>query len=421
LLNDQVLKNDIYLYAKIMKNLSKFGEDFLLLALRINKHINGYVDFYYGPENLRQIVDNEALTSPSKLFIAASNLLNKLGSNGYDIKRERYLEKMLTAIRTSIELLNGIEISIEDQFLRLYDVALQPANESELKNLKNEYDEAYGGPGNLEDRMKNLRIVRKVSEEKVFIMFKKALDISKMRTKELFEDILPIKERIIIDLVKNNKNNEKIKWACYQWYLGEYTSRIEVNPNYEMYWSVFLLFSSHEGYPGHHTEFCIKEKNLYREMNQFEHSILILHTPKMIISEGIANLANSILYSNKESAEIGLREFCSDVSKEAPLEKIILQDKVKGKIPIFWYNFAYHALVDKYSEKELIQYGKNVEIFSEEGIKTELKRLSNPVYSKNAFLYHLGTNIIQQKYGKTPSVKNFQNLLAFPILPSDLN
>jgi len=263
-----------------------------------------------------------------------------------------------------------------------------------------------------------LRIQGKFDEAAVH--FKKALDISKRRTKELFVDLLPEKERIIIDLVKNSCNNEKIKWACYEWYLGEYTSRIEVNPNYEMNWSVFLLFSSHEGYPGHHTEFCIKEKKLFHELNQFEHSILILHSPKMIISEGIANLANSILYSNKESAEIGLREFCSDASKEASIEKLILQDKVKSKMPIFWYNFAYHAVVDKYSEEELIQYGKNVEIFSEEGLKTELKRLSNPVYSKNAFLYDLGTNIISNKYSGIPSIKEFQNLLVNPILPSDL-
>ena len=126
-----------------MKKLSKFGEDFLLIALRINKHIKGYVDYYYGPEKLRQIVDIETITSPSKLLIDSGNLLSNLDLQGYDIKRERYLEKILIAMRTSIELLNKIEISIEDQFLQLYDIALQPANESELMNLKNDYEKAY--------------------------------------------------------------------------------------------------------------------------------------------------------------------------------------------------------------------------------------------------------------------------------------
>ncbi|MHA1509371.1 MAG: hypothetical protein ACTSO6_11780 [Promethearchaeota archaeon] len=61
-----------------MKRLPKFGEDFLLTALRINKHIKGYVDFYYGPEKLSQIVDKEPITSPRKLLIGSNKLLNKL-------------------------------------------------------------------------------------------------------------------------------------------------------------------------------------------------------------------------------------------------------------------------------------------------------------------------------------------------------
>ena len=51
-----------------MTKLSKFGEDSLLLALRIGKHIEGYVDFYYGPERLRQIVECKSLTAPKTLL-----------------------------------------------------------------------------------------------------------------------------------------------------------------------------------------------------------------------------------------------------------------------------------------------------------------------------------------------------------------
>jgi len=401
-----------------MVKISKFGEDYLLLALRIDKHIKGYVDFYYGPEKLRQIVKNEPLTSPTKLLKDSIALIKQLGTQGYDIKRERYLEKMFIAMKTSIELLIGIEITIKDQFLNLYDVDLKPVNESILDNLKEEYDEAYSGSGSLDSRMSKLRITRKVPESNIYDFFKTALEIVKTKTKEFFIDILPENEQIKIILVDNN--DEQIKWACYEWYLGDYTSRLEINPNYEMYWTVFLLFASHEGYPGHHTEFAIKEERLYRELNQFEHSILILHSPNLVISEGIANMANSVLFSSQETAEIGLQEFCPDASKEYPLEELVLQDKVKRKIPLFWYNFAYHALVDKYSDDELMRYGKNVEMFGEEGLRNEVKRLSNPTYSKNAFMYNLGIEAIEQKYGKSPTAKDFRNLLINPILPSEL-
>jgi hypothetical protein len=399
-----------------MVKLSKFGKDFLLLVLRIDKHIKGYVDLYFGPEELRQIVYYESLTAPNTLLNDSNDLIKQLRAQGYNKERERYIEKLLVAMKTSIEILIGSEISIKDQFIKLYDVDLQPAKEAELDNLKEEYEDAYKGSGSLEERMNKLRITRKVPVSKVFKFFKKAVDITEKQTKELFIDLLPKDERVIIDVVNSSEN---VKWSCYNWYMGKYISRIEVNPNYQMYWTVFLSFSSHEAYPGHHTEFVVKEERLYRELNQFEHSLLILHSPKLVISEGIANKAISILFSNQEVAEIGLNEFCSEPLKEVSLEELELQDIVKSKIPVFWYNFAYHALVDKYGKNDLMRYGKNFEIFSDEALITGIERMSNPAYSNNAFMYYLGNNILQ-KYGDVPSLKDFRNLLLNPILPSDL-
>ena len=78
------------------------------------------------------------------------------------------------------------------------------------------------------------------------------------------------------------------------------------------------------------------------------------------------------------------------------------------------------TLREKYSNDELLEYGANLGIISEEEIRNHLLRLSNPVYSKNSFMYELGYKLIRNKYGAVPSVKNFQNLLTNPILPSDL-
>ncbi|GAH43071.1 unnamed protein product, partial [marine sediment metagenome] len=149
--------------------------------------------------------------------------------------------------------------------------------------------------------MNDLRVQRTVPEGKVFELFKMALNITRERTKELFVNLLPQKERIALELVKNI---DEVKWAYYNWYLDNFCSRIEVNPNYNMYWTAFLFAAAHEGYPGHHTEFAIKERVLYRELNQFEHTILLLHSPKLIISEGIADLAVKMLFSNREAVEI---------------------------------------------------------------------------------------------------------------------
>ena len=71
---------------------------------------------------------------------------------------------------------------------------------------------------------------------------------------------------------------------------------------------------------------------LYRELDQFEHSLLLLNTPKLVISEGIAEIAVNMLFSYQEQAEIGLRNFCPDPSKEHSIDKLAMQNKVKGEI-----------------------------------------------------------------------------------------
>ena len=192
--------------------ISEFGTKFLRLALRIDKHIKGYVDFYVGPKKLRKIVDNEVFTSPNKLLTDCRALQKDLFKQGYNKNREKYLEKTLIAMRTSIENLNGIEVPFKEKFLRLYDVDLQPVNESELDDLKEEFNAAYGGLGSLEKRMSDLRVRRTVPEGKVYKLFKKALNITRKRTKELFVNLLPQKEKIVLELVKNN---DDVKWAYY--------------------------------------------------------------------------------------------------------------------------------------------------------------------------------------------------------------
>ena len=402
-----------------MAKISKFGEDFLLLALRIDKHIKGYVDFYIGPENLKQSVKNESITSPNKLLNDSQYLLKQLDTQGFKKQREQYIKKLLIAMKTSTEVLNGAEIPFRDKFLKLYDVSLQACEESELTDLKEEFNIAYEGSGSLGERLSKLREQRKIPKSDVYVLYKKALKIVKNRTEELFPNLLPSKEQIDIELI-GEKNINKAKWSYYNWYLGNYKSRIEVNPNYNMYWSSILDAAAHEGYPGHHTEFVVKEYRLYHRNSQFEHSLLLLNSPTLIISEGIANTALNTLFSYRNQAEISLKEFCSNKNEDTPLNTLIKQYSVKRKLEQFSYNLTYHALLDKWSDKKLIQYASNFEIFSKEDIYNRMKLLKNPVHSTTSFSYFSGSKLILNKYREFPSAKNFKELLTKPILPSDL-
>ena len=402
-----------------MINISKFGEDFLKLALRINKHINRYVDFYIGPEKIRQMVMNESIISPNKLLNESKVLLNRLETQGFETKREKYIRKMLIAMKASIEMIIGNQIPLKDLIYNLYDAKLQPVNESELYDVKKAFDNAYESNNRLKDRMAELRILRRITSNNVYDCFRKALDIVKQKTKRDFINLLPENEQIIIELVHNKQNNQ-INRTYYEWYLGNYCSRIEVNPNYNVYWTSILSTSAHEGYPGHHTEFVIKENILYRKLFQFEQSVLLLNSPKLIISEGIADLALNVLFSYQEQAEIALNEFCPNRLNEDDIDKISKQMEVKRKLDFIIYNIAYFALIEGWDNNKLFKYADSFEILSEEDIKNRIKILNDPVVSTTSFSYFLGTRLIMNKYGEFPSIKDFKELLINPVLPSDL-
>ncbi|MHA1986182.1 MAG: hypothetical protein ACW98D_06045 [Promethearchaeota archaeon] len=397
--------------------ISEYGEEFLKLALRIDKHNKGYVDFYIGPEYLRQIVDNESSTSPNKLLNDANTLIKQLGNKGYDKDRERYLIKTLTAMKTMVEVLKGYDIPFSELIYRLHDIKIKPINDSELYQLKQDFDKAYEGSGTLEARMEELRIRRTIPGKYVYKFLIRALNIVKNKTEEIFTDLLAQEEQITIKLIK--QNNNEILWSYYVSYLGNYCSRIEVNPNYNMYWTSLLPTSAHEGYPGHHTEFILKEL-LYQKLDQFEHSILILNSPKLIISEGIAELAINVLFNYREQAEIGLNEFCPNRLQEDSLEKLTYQNSVRRKVSYFIFNLGYYAHVEKWREDKLFRYAKSFEIFSEKNIKNRIKALDDPVLSIMTFPYYIGSKLIIDKYGEFPQAQEFEDLLRNPILPSDL-
>ena len=46
-----------------------FAKSYINLGLRINKHINGYVEHYYGPPELKKAIEIEGIISPKKYYL----------------------------------------------------------------------------------------------------------------------------------------------------------------------------------------------------------------------------------------------------------------------------------------------------------------------------------------------------------------
>lgn len=393
--------------------LTNFGKEYLLLGLRLNKLIDGYVDAYYGPIELKKIVDNEHANSPESLLKTCRNLKNKLVDQGFAIDRVKFLEKMLDAMETSLEITSGRKMPFLEQVFKIYNIKPELMDDSVFYKVAEELEGLYEGSGSLLDRIKEAKQKQEVPNDKIEQTSIRALEISREKTYEIFPDLLPKDEDLTIRIVKDEP------WSAYNWYLGNYKSRIDVNTDLPIKWTNFLKLATHEGYPGHHTEHTIKEKKLYQEQNRFEHSILLIPTPEAVIAEGIGNTGIDVLFSAYEKVQISLDELCPNAQNE-DLEILLAQNQAWDKLSGFYNNIAIHAHVDSWSDDQLIDYGLNFGFYTEKYIRQQLKFIRHPLWSTYIFTYFIGESLIKKKFGLRPSPKDFETLLTHPILPSDL-
>ncbi|KKN51145.1 hypothetical protein LCGC14_0625650 [marine sediment metagenome] len=392
---------------------SDFGKKYLLLCLRMNKIIEGYVDAYFGPKGLQETINHEEAISPKSLMNSCKMLSYELRSQDFVSRRMRFIQKTLDAMETSIDIVMGKEIPYLHRVQKLYDIKPELIDDSIFFNAAEKLNLLFEGRGNLIERIAASRKEREVPYDKIKYFYQKAMKILRKRTKEFFPKLLPIQEELSLSIVTNQP------WSAYNWYLGNYNSRIDINTDLPVIWTNLLPLAAHEGYPGHHTHNVVREKLLYNERNWFEHSILLVPTPAAVISEGIGNTGIDSLFTPREKAKIALDNLCP-IPDQEDLELNIAQNSAWKAFGGFSGNIAIHAHVDEWSDEKLINYGMKFEIYSENRIKQQLKFIRDPLWSTYVFNYFIGEKLIKKKYGENPSIDDFKKLLTHPFLPSDL-
>jgi hypothetical protein len=94
---------------------------YIELGLRLGRHIDGLVDAYYGPPELAERVEAEALQAPSKLAADAAEL--------QESSDDGWLRAQLVGLQTVARRLAGEEIAFEDEVERCYGIRPQKAPE----------------------------------------------------------------------------------------------------------------------------------------------------------------------------------------------------------------------------------------------------------------------------------------------------
>ncbi len=206
-------------------------------------------------------------------------------------------------------------------------------------------------------------------------VLKLALEEVRRRTPKLLD--LPDGEAVTIEIVQDKP------WSAYNWYLGKYRSRIEINTDLPIRANAVVGLMAHEAYPGHHTEHAIKEQRLYRGEGRLEHSIFLMNTPECLVSEGIATVAREVIFPDDELAawlQDELYPAAGIEGVDAALQVSI--DRAREQLMGVESNAAFLLHEDGRPESEVLDYLRRYSLRTEKEARQSLKFLTKPLFRR---------------------------------------
>src|SRR4029078_7653548 len=129
------------------------ARDYLLLGLRLDQHIPGLVDAYFGPADLKARVDIESLRAPAALPDDAHALRARLPDEVPEPDRRDWLDAQLVALATHARAIAGEELPYEDQLKRSLAWRAVRREQAQFDDAAATLDGLVPGPEPLGDRL----------------------------------------------------------------------------------------------------------------------------------------------------------------------------------------------------------------------------------------------------------------------------
>lgn len=393
-------------------------KEYILLALRIDKAFRRledwpFVDYFYGPAELRTSVESETEKPVDDLIRAAIALGDSLPSQNFEQMRSKFLEKHVTTMEVLCRKLSGQKFILEEVIQQCLDIKPVWKPEVEFKQALALLNQALPGEGDLRVRYLTFRentVLSFHQSELVLPLMLRMLSETRRRTQRFVK--LPEDEDFDVNTVRGKP------YGAANWYLGEYRSRLELNVDRPVNLFSLLYQMCHEGYPGHHTEFILKEKYLYHDRGYTEQSIFIVG-PQLVIAEGIASLALEMIFTADEISKWLTEQIFSEVAIKTngiDLPKLIealsvnmLDDLDANLVLMQW---------DGRSDEEMVEYAMEYTPHTEEQIRRTIQSQKSPLRQIYAFTYSQAKRLMRPLLQNGNQKQVFLRFLTEPIYPS---
>lgn len=392
--------------------LDDFGRQYLRLCLHIEKHVEGYVDAYLGPPDLKDAVDAVGQREPAALLDDLAKL--KEQRPAADPQRARYLDAVFRAMDCTIRMAGGESFAYLDEVQRIYDIRPARVDEetfTEAHEVLNEVLPAEGG--SLAERLEVWRRPYDLSADSLPTVLDWCREVTRKRTATLV-DLAP-GESIDVKLTDDQP------WSAYNWFLGDAHSLIEFNTDLPVSALDVLNLFAHEGYPGHHTEHQLKEQRLYREKGYAEAAAALLHSPSAVIAEGIATTALEIIFPGREAHEWTVDGilYPQNLPPAIPADMQAIS-RAREALRAVSGNAAILYHTGELDEEATVEYIQTYALASEKRARQSFRFISNPLFRSYIFTYTEGYRLIDAAAKGEDKTPLFKRLLVEQLLPSDL-
>ena len=270
---------------------STIVDRYLELGLRLGRHVDGFVDAYYGPAAVAALVDAEPVVAPLRLSVDTAGLIADLDAgveaDTLDASRRRWLRAQVVGLHTSARKLAGEPIGYADEVEWCYGVRPTFRDEEAFAAAHRRLDRALPGSGAIRERVIAWRESQAIPVEKLEPVLRSLADDFRERTQRLFG--LPEGEHVHWELAHDQP------WSGFNYYEGDLRSRVAINTDLPVLSTSIAHLVAHEAYPGHHTEHSRKEAGLVRHRGWQEETIFLVGTPQCLLAEGLADLALEVI------------------------------------------------------------------------------------------------------------------------------
>jgi hypothetical protein len=279
-------------------DMNALAERYVRLVLALGQHDPDYVDAYYGPAEWRTEAQH-AKVPLAEIEAAATDLAGDLkaitpapAEVGLPRLRHSFVARQLESLRARVSMLQGRKPRFDEESQALYDAVAPVHLEEEFLGTLALLEQRLPGAGPLADRYETFRVRFVIPPARLDAAFRAAIDGCRSRTLKHVK--LPQGENFSVEYVTGKS------WSAYNWYKGDYRSVIQVNTDLPIHADTVIILACHEGYPGHHVNNVLLEKNFVRERGWHELSVYPLFSPQSLIAEGTADFGVRVAFPGPE-------------------------------------------------------------------------------------------------------------------------